>query len=862
MDDRVASDKEEGDIAYFQALALQLEYLTKLVTAGVVACVADDAERHRYSLEHKLVRADSLGDWLDALISALTGPAAQSFLPQATSLARQLTERVGETDWRHAAVSKLQAVAGRLGLDQPVGAKVALRQAFQVGSAIRNRTRGHGATTGSQCTQICPDLADAICLIQNNLDLLQLPWAYLHRNLNGKYRVSPLMGDCSAFDYLKRTREVVLSNGVFIYLGRPVAVTLIFSDTEAEDVSLPNGNFRSGSFEVLSYVTNDVARRDGAAWTVTPGPLPASESEGASVLERFGNTFANLPPLVAGYVPRTGLENRLQDELKRTDRHPIVTLTGPGGIGKTTLAIAAIDAIAKATPSPYDVIVWLSARDIDLMDTGPKPVTPRVIRKNDIARALVALLEPAERETAGFSADLYAQRCLASGAAGPTLFVFDNFETIDSPSDVFAWIDTHIRAPNKALITTRFRDFVGDYPIEIGGMTDDESLDLISRHSRRLGIERLLDGDYRRDLIRESDGHPYVIKILLGRVAQEGQAVSPERIVASSDHLLAALFERTYDKLSPAGQRVFLLLCSWRVFVPLVAVEAVSLRPGNERFDVSAALAELRRFSLTEEVESTSDSAVFVGVPLTAAAYGRRKLEASPFKAAVEEDRKLLMEFGAGKREDANRGVLPRVDRLIKGVASKVGTDRAALDSFLPILEYVASRVPQAYLLLAHLMEEVGDPASTERAKTYLRRFLEVAQPEQRINAWARLADLCHSTKDVVGEVHALAEAALLPTVQPDDLGTFANRINNRIKDLRGRRMDDAWSPEVRLLIERVAAAMDRHIRKLTATDCSRLAWLYLNIGNEARARDVVEVGIQLDKNNEHCQNLINRLQR
>ncbi len=290
-------------------------------------------------------------------------------------------------------------------------------------------------------------------------------------------------------------------------------------------------------------------------------------------------------------------------------------------------------------------------------------------------------------------------------------------------------------------------------------------------------------------------------------------------------------------------------------------MEAVSLRPGNERFDVSAALAELRRFSLTEEVESKGDSTVFVGVPLTAAAYGRRKLEASPFKVAVEEDRKLLMEFGAGKREDANRGVLPRVERLIKVVAAKVGTDRAALESFLPILEYVASRVPQAYPLLANLMVEVDDSVSTERAKTYLRRFLEVAQPDQKVNVWARLADLCHSTKDVVGEVHALAEAALLPTVPPDDLGTFANRINNRIKDLRGRRMDDAWSPEVRLLIERVAAVMDRHVRRLTATDCSRLAWLYLNIGNEARARHVAEVGIQLDRNNQHCQNLIKRLQ-
>ena len=63
IDDRVARDREEGDYAYFHALILKLEYLTKIVVSGVIACVGDDADRHRYSLEHKLVRANSIGEW-------------------------------------------------------------------------------------------------------------------------------------------------------------------------------------------------------------------------------------------------------------------------------------------------------------------------------------------------------------------------------------------------------------------------------------------------------------------------------------------------------------------------------------------------------------------------------------------------------------------------------------------------------------------------------------------------------------------------------------------------------------------------------------------------------------------------------
>ena len=38
---RILLDKEDSDSAYFHALTLKLEYLTKLVTAGVLACVGD-----------------------------------------------------------------------------------------------------------------------------------------------------------------------------------------------------------------------------------------------------------------------------------------------------------------------------------------------------------------------------------------------------------------------------------------------------------------------------------------------------------------------------------------------------------------------------------------------------------------------------------------------------------------------------------------------------------------------------------------------------------------------------------------------------------------------------------------------------
>jgi hypothetical protein len=860
LSDRITLDREEGDIAYFHALSLELEYITKLVTAGITGCVGDDADRHRYTLEYQLVRADSIGVWVSILNNALTGPSAQYFHPAATQITRELTERVSEGDWRYTAVRKMSEVASKFGIISKIGQKVALRQFFEICATIRNRTRGHGATTSEQCGYVCPLLQDAINLVIGNHILFKQDWAYLHRNLSGKYKVSPLLGECLGFDYLKKTRDDTLPNGVFIDINGPINVRLVFSDPDLRNIFVPNGNFKGNSFEVLSFITNDITRKDGSIWSTPPGRLPESETHGLTALEQVGNTFANLPPTPTGHITRKRLELQLREELLKSDRHPIVTLTGPGGIGKTTLALAVIDTITRISPCPYDVILWMSSRDIDLLESGPKPVTPRVVRKIDISRAAVELLEPSDHKREGFLPEDYFQKCLVNGAAGKTLFVLDNFETLDSPADIFSWIDTYIRLPNKVLITTRFRDFVGDFPIEIAGMTDEEALSLIDQEAKRLGVFSLLTPAYKDELINESDGHPYVIKILLGQVSREHRVVTPERIVANADHLLTALFERTYENLSPASQRIFLLLCSWRVFVPAVAVEAVSLRPGNERFDVVGALSELRRFSLIEEVASDVDGGQFVGVPLAAASFGRRKLEVSPYKVAVEEDRKLLIEFGAGKRADAYQGVLPRIDRLVKTAATRASENPSILKEYIPILEYLATRVPKAYLRLADLVLEVEGTQDKSRAKTYLRRYLETAAINEKMDVWLKLADLSHSTDDVMGEVHALGEAALLPNTAPETIGTLAKRINNKVRDLKERRIEESWSLEVNQLIDRVAKVMERYIASLSATDCSSLAWLYLNIGQEDRAREVARRGIEIEPTNEHCLKLVRRL--
>ena len=867
IDARIARDLEEGDVAYFNALMLKLEYLTKIVVLGVVSCIDDDIDGHRYSLEHKLVRSQSLGDWVEILNTALVSTPAQFLNPSARKITRDLTERKDQSAWWYSAVGNLREAAQILGTNADLGEKVALRRFFEIGAQIRNRTRGHGATTKTQCHTASPYLVDTIDTVVRNMELFQLPWVHLHQNLSGKYLVSPLLNNSASLDYLKRTTDVRLPSGVYFHLtGESEPSNLrylpfIFTTSELNDIALPNGNFEKGKFETLSCITNTVGKESGARWLGPKANLPGSETDGAKTLEPKGAIFTNAPRLQSGYVPRPILEQQLITELGTTERHPIITLTGPGGIGKTSVALRAIDQISQQNEPPYEVILWISARDIDLLDHGPKAVTRSVFSQRDIARATVQLLGPAEKNEKSFDPISFVQDCLEEGAAGTTLYVLDNFETLQNPIDVYEWFDAHVRLPNKVLITTRFRDFRGDYPIHITGMLDDEANKLVDQHAKRLGISNLISAKFKSELISESEGHPYVIKILLGQSATEKRAVTPSRIVATPDRLLDALFKRTYEALSSAAQRVFLLLCSWRVYVPDVAVQAVALRPKVERYDVAAALEEAIQYSLIDQTTSNNNER-FVGVPLAAAIFGQRELQVSRFKTAVEEDRKLLMGFGAGKRESVHKGAIPRINNLIKEISTRVRNDPDEWENLKPVLEYLASCYPETYLRLVDLvLERQSKTRSLKDAERYLKAYLETASMAEKEQAWDKLLNLYSELHDTVGEVHALCEIALLPTSSFVKVSNVANQLNSRIRDLKDQRIEDAWSYEVKELLQEVIRVLERSLDKLSATDCSRLAWLHLNVRNRERARDVAKIGLKQQPNNEYCHRLIEKLE-
>lgn len=851
MRERASLAREESDTAYFFDLLYLGEFVLKILVAELVAGVGEERDRHRYSLEYRLLRADGIGEWTEVLDELLTGPTSQHLIPEIRDSQRALGMAVGigNQAWQRRAVGRLEEACRCLDTKFPDSAtqKVSMRHWARQFAWLRNRTRGHGSPKAATLSTVCPALQDSLDEVLGGAPAFQRDWAFLKRNLSGKYRISRIGGSKEPFEHLGRESVHSIPDGTYIAADGLRRVRLLFTDPDLTDFYLPNGNFKKNRFEVLSYITDEVRTEDGSDWSLPVEAQPLSETSSGTALDVVGELFTNMPPRRDRYVPRPGLENELRRVLLDA-RNPVVTLQGRGGVGKTSLALEVLHQLTES--QDFFAIVWFSARDIDLLPEGPKVVRADVLSIDEAARDFAELMQP-QRKLQKSEARRFFTDCLAGQAEeGPFIFVFDNFETIREQDGLYEHINNAVRLPNKVLITTRTRDFKADYPIQVSGMTRCEYGTLVNETTVQLGIQDLIDDKYVDELFDESDGHPYITKVLLGEVAREGRRVSLKRVVAAKDAVLDALFDRSFAGLSPAAQRVFLTLCSWRSLVPRLGLEAVLLRPGNERMDVDGALVELENSSLVEQLHDAETRSAFLTVPLAASLFGKRKLVASPLKVAIEVDLQLVKAFGAMTAADVALGLRPRLDRLTKAVAERAA-DGHDIEQEKALIEYIATEYAPAWLNLAGLQQETGDVSAAVRSVS---RYLE-SDPRDE-SAWRQLIALYRRLEDGLGEMHARLQLAELSRPEYHELSTAASRLSGMLS----RREIELDADERRLMVERLRSLMEARANEADATDLSRLAWLCIHAHDMRAADKWSRMGLESDPENVHCLRIQTRL--
>ena len=165
--------------------------------------------------------------------------------------------------------------------------------------------------------------------------------------------------------------------------------------------------------------------------------------------------------------------------------HPIVTIVGEGGVGKSALAVQCLyDLLDLHENSPYEAIIWTSLKTKTLTASGVNEIIGSI-------SSTLGVLENVTRELGGAAGDksdlaVLIQDVLDCMSMFRMLIVIDNFETVTDSS--LRPLLTAVPVGSKVLLTSR----VGLGELEIRYKLDPldlrTSVSLLRRFSRYLNV--------------------------------------------------------------------------------------------------------------------------------------------------------------------------------------------------------------------------------------------------------------------------------------------------------------------------------------------------------------------------------------
>jgi len=330
----------------------------------------------------------------------------------------------------------------------------------------------------------------------------------------------------------------------------------------------------------------------------------------------------NLPSL----QPFFGREEELRkiaDALDPESRTWGALIDGPGGMGKTSLAVrAAYDASSE----DFDKIVFVSLKSRELDDDGVRDLSGFLI--SGLAELLNELARELDHAEITKTPEVKRPRRLLDALRGTrTLLLLDNLESlVKSERDIVFTFVKRLPHGCKAILTSRVR---------IGSAAEELILEKISEAAALATLARLADNNpvlvktsemQRLDLYRETGGNPLLLRWTAGQIGR-GRCLTATDAIAflhscpEGNDPLEFIFGDLVEDFSDVETRV---LCALTYFILPAKVEHISELAGDAESNTDRALRSLANRSL---VVPSDELKTFVLVPLVSDFLRKKKPE-------------------------------------------------------------------------------------------------------------------------------------------------------------------------------------------------------------------------------------------
>ena len=512
----------------------------------------------------------------------------------------------------------------------------------------------------------------------------------------------------------------------------------------------------------------------------------------------------NLPVPATPFLGREREVSELTALLTRDDVR-LVTLTGPGGSGKTRLALQSAGAAGDAFPGGVWWVPLASLREPALV----------------IETAATAL---------GASGDL-----IEHIGDKPLLLLFDNFEHVTAAAPEIARLLELCPRLTVAVTSREPLRLEGEWEYAVEPLLELEAVALFEMRARATRHDFVANGEV-REICARLDNLPLAIELAAARVKVLSLPALLERLerrlpvlaagsrdVPDRQRTLRATIEWSYELLTPEEQRLFARLAVFRGGCTLEAAEAVCdadldtlgflldkslVRQNEDRFWM---LETIREYAVERMEDAGEDAAM-------------RRRHAGHFLTLAEEAEPHLR---GDPREWLGR-LDPETDNL-----------RAALDYLeaageTQLVLDLASALEQFWALRGHLVE----------ARRRLEDALSVdARPTaSRARALTAASHFAGTAGDIAGERRRAEEALALHTKLGDPSGSALARY--AVANAAAGERD--WARARDLLEEcvREFSELGDDFNMLSAR--RGLAWMHEELGDINRYRELTEENLRL----------------